>query len=160
MQFQSVELSCWFEVCCTVFYMRRACHWPRFHRLISTSGASSGMVPVMTVMEGCSRSMFPGTRSELAAFSPANSPCSYIEEPQTSITSKRTNIRNIHLSSDLWIILLYWMFLLDFRLIRKKTKIQENTTKEPKPASLRYKIAPAVPAVIGRLLSQVALPQI
>ena len=38
-------------------------------------------------------------------------------------------------------------------------KCGENTTKEPNPASLNYKIHPAVSAVIGSLLSQVALPQ-
>ena len=75
-----------------------------------------------TVMEGWSQSLFPGTRSELAAFSPANSPCSYIEEPPTSITIERTMIRHVHLSSmydELYFIGCFMVLLLDFRLIRK-----------------------------------------
>ena len=41
----------------------------------------------------------------------------------------------------------------------KLNKCGENTAKEPNPASLNYNIHPAVSAVIGSLLSQVALPQ-
>lgn len=119
-------------------------------------------VPVITVMQGWSRSMFPGTTSELAAFSPANSPCSYIEEPPTSVTIERTKIRHMHVSA--MYDELQYTFFGCFCLISNSSenisnKCGENTSKEPNPASLNYKIHPAVSAVIGSLLSQVALPQ-